>query len=247
MRKNIKKIPTRNFINRNRNKLTLFAIIIGFVANLINYYYTGIGSNSFQWVVFLLTLLCIMYLQLFLPMEERDKIVEITDGHFRKDILQTEIQIRDIMAGNKSDPEQNTLDVLSGTSHDPPPGKPVFIVQPMIVVSDSEFEARTNAINNTNIEIEKMKEKQKTLSDGGPTIVPISNYTNHGVPKKYRAMFDDIHQFALSGGHKTLAELKSKILTHGHPFTTHTNGSGLVQFDFTFIKMPLVGWFGVKG
>lgn len=218
-------MPKKPFLHKNRNPLSLSALFIGFVLIGFDYYITGIGSTSLQWVIFLLMIFAVIYLQFYLTLY--DEIAEITPNHW--------------IAERKS---------INN----------VFAAEPP-VIETPELETNPDTLTNQNIPLMENKnanEKTDPIVDkkevietpavlnGQQVVLPITTYSNHSVPQKYRAMFDDIHQFAISGGSKTLNELEAKVKTHGHNFIAEFNGKKLVSFQFQFMRMPLNGWFGVK-
>lgn len=115
--------------------------------------------------------------------------------------------------------------------------KVAVIVQPMVVVSDSEFNEKTDTMK-TPIEKNELPKVEAPKKPAGG----ITSYSIAGVHIRYRKMFDDFHSFAVTHGPKSEAELVAKLAPYGFPYTIERSGN-LVAFNLGFIRMPNRGFF----
>lgn len=119
-------------------------------------------------------------------------------------------------------------------SHSDPQQKVAVIVQPMLVVSDTEFNEKTDNMTKQT-ELPKVEAKPKKPQG-------VTSYSITGVHIRYRKMFDDFHSFAVTHGPQTEAALVQKLAPYGFPYTIERQGD-LVAFNLGFIRMPRQGFF----
>ena len=241
---------------RGRNNISFIIAVIAAALIITDYKVENISSNPIQWGVLLTALFAIMYFQFFYesksieytkdeyPGTQEEKAISVIQKFVDSEEDKKEFSDHGFTSGDslfRKEKEFSDHGFTSGDSSQPSKARQVLIVQPMIVVSDSEFEKRTSKPN----EIEN--EQELTRLDAAPNEeLPVCSYSNHGINKKHRAMFDDINSFAIGTPYKTEAELHKKLLGYGYPFKVIKKGNNLVAFDFGFIRMPTEGYFGVN-
>lgn len=122
-------------------------------------------------------------------------------------------------------------------SHSDPQQKVAVIVQPMLVVSDTEFNEKTDNMKNNIEKTELPKVEAKPKKPQG-----VTSYSITGVHIRYRKMFDDFHSFAVNHGPQTEEALVQKLAPYGYPYKIERQGD-LVAFNLGFIRMPRQGFF----
>lgn len=208
-------------------KLSILVAVIAIVVSLLNHKFIG-SSKSMDIILVLMAVATIVYIWIADWLGE----AEAVEGTRRPDEYTRE----------EEDVRNAFMVAITGQSQEEDPkyktGKPHFIVQPMLVVSDKEFNEKTN------IEMEKPTPKAE-LKEAPKKEIGVSSYSVNGIPTKYRRMFDDFHSFAITHGPKTEDELIAKLAPFGHPYKIERSGS-LVAFNLGFIRMPLNGFLSTK-
>lgn len=132
---------------------------------------------------------------------------------------------------------------LSPLKESEPIKRTVFVVQP-ITITQEEFNEKFN--QNNNMETNKPSAVGPAPKAEPQKEQPIVSYSLHGIPQKWRAMVDDICSYATRGEKKKLEDIVAKIAIYGHPYQTERKYHNLVAFKFDFIRIPAVGYFGIK-
>lgn len=246
LRANRSKLP---FAFRHKNKISITLLVI---AGLYWSLFSDPHTNTLLQVLAVLVLAAIIfYLQVYLPVVMEVGEVQQNSEDPNKDPIETIESYFETEEYNVTKKQANVLHessyqagraLLDEANYQT--GRAHFVIQPMIVVSDSEFNEKTNN------PMEKITPKtdapvSKELPSAPPKEEGVKSYSVAGVHKKYRQLFDDFHGFAINHGPKTEAQLIGKLAPYGLVYKIERSGS-LVAFNLGFIRMPLKGFFEVK-
>lgn len=156
-------------------------------------------------------------------------------------LMPAEEVVEDVVVSKKSADVELKEEIIASIerkmSHQDPQQRVAVIVQPMVVVSDSEFNEKTDTMKNNIEKPELPKVEAQPKKPQG-----VTSYSITGVHIRYRKMFDDFHSFAVTHGPQTEKALVQKLAPYGFPYTIERQGE-LVAFNLGFIRMPRQGFF----
>ncbi|MEK6882171.1 MAG: hypothetical protein AABY22_21315, partial [Nanoarchaeota archaeon] len=140
---------------RGRNNISFIIAVIAAALIITDYKVENITSNPIQWGILLIALFAIMYFQFFYesksikyneeeyPGTQEEKAISAIQK-----FVDSEEEHHFISGDSSYQSSKENHDFTSGdTSSRPSKSRHVLIVQPMVVVSDSEFEKRTSKPN----------------------------------------------------------------------------------------------------
>ncbi len=210
----------KHLSQRSRNFISFAACFIAILIMYADYRIENVSSTIIQWGIFLIAVVIVLNFQLFYNARNHESDIESFDAKNNK---QNDNGESFMLEDDKNPPLKSLLKIFDNfkdeknedkkTISQSQGGKNVLIVQPMIVVSDSEFNAKINKFS----ELEQAPEPKLAELDSPPQEeMPVRSYSIQGVPDKYRAMCDDIHSFAINSHviHNnpiTLEQLKNKL------------------------------------
>ena len=219
------------FIYRNRNKLSIFILIIAFISIYGDYKVTGICPTLFQWFVLILCICFIIYLKMYITIDDEVPVKQKLIIKINPKPMNQENETPETTPESKQETLLNeTVNTEAIVSEAPitdakveePPAEPIAEESP---IADPEPKTEAPA---------------PIVTEQG-----IKSFSNIGVPQNIKAMFDDIHQYGISSD-KTLSEHKANLNKYGLEYQTQMKGDALVAFQFQNVRIPLRGYFTVK-
>ena len=243
-----------------RNALSVAIVLISALIMYCDYKVSGNkGSTPFQWIVFIIGLLWILYLQFLydVPVIEYEEypgrgntdssyppLEDMQDG----DLTEITSQELEVINDTIKKEEQTSEFTINGDSPDwnnlKENEKRVLIVQPMIVVSQEEFNQKT-------IQMNEEENKRIGLNPATPKpapLEPVRSFSLHGIHQRRKTMYQDICGFCTQGEAKTMAEIEKKALTWGlqYNYLQPEDRDDLIAFDFGELRIPTQGFFALK-